>query len=42
MKHDRTIVSIKQIHHRALKDISEALEQKLYSSKDISEAHRVF
>ena len=29
-------------HHRALKDISEALEQKLYSSKDISEAHRVF
>ena len=24
-------------HHRALKDISEALEQKLYSSKDISE-----
>ena len=42
MKHERTIVSIKQIHHRALKDISEALEQKLYSSKDISEAHRVF
>ena len=29
-------------HHRALKDISEALEQKLYSSKDISEAHIVF
>ena len=27
---------------RALKDISEALEQKLSSSKDISEAHRVF
>ena len=42
MKHERSIVSIKQIHHRALKDISEALEQKLYSSKDISEAHRVF
>ena len=42
MKHARTIVSIKQIHRRALKDISEALEQKLYSSKDISEAHRVF
>ena len=42
MKHERTIVSIKQIHHRALKDISEALEQKLYSLKDISEAHRVF
>ena len=42
MKHERTIVSIKQIHHRALKDISEALEQKLYGSKNISEAHRVF
>ena len=42
MKHERTIVSIKQIHHRALKDVSEVLEQKLYSSKDISEAHRVF
>ena len=41
MKHERSIVSIKQIHHRALKDISEALEQKLYNSKDISEAHRV-
>ena len=42
MKHDRTMVSIKQIHQHALKDISEALEQKLYNSKDISEAHRVF
>ena len=42
MKHDRKIVSVKQIHHHALKDVSEALEQKLYSSKDISEAHRVF
>ena len=42
MKHERIIVSIKQNHCRALKDISEALEQKLYSSKDISEAHRVF
>ena len=42
MKHERIIVSIKQIHHGALKDISEAPEQKLYSSKDISEAHRVF
>ena len=42
MKHERTIVSIKQIHRCALKDISEALEQKLYRSKDISEAHRVF
>ena len=29
-------------HHHALKDISEALEQKLSSSEDISEAHRVF
>ena len=42
MKNERTIVSIKQIDHHALKDISEALEQKLYNSKDISEAHRVF
>ena len=42
MKHEISIVSIKQIHHRALKDISEALEQNLYNSKDISEAHRVF
>ena len=42
LKHERIIVSIKQNHRRALKDISEALEQKLYSSKDISEAHRVF
>ena len=42
MKHERIIVSIKQIHHRALKDISEVLEQKLYNSKDISEAYRVF
>ena len=38
----RDQVSLKQIHHRALKDLSEALEQKLSSSKDISEAHRVF
>ena len=42
MKHERSIVSMKQIHHRALKYISEALEQKIYGSKDISEAHRVF
>ena len=42
MKHERSIVSIKQIHQHALEDISEALEQKLYNSKDISEAHRVF
>ena len=32
------IVSLKQIHHRALKDLSEALDQKLSRSKDISEA----
>ena len=35
------MVSIKEIHRRALKDISEALEQKVYNSKYISEAHRV-
>ena len=34
----RDQVSLKQIHRRALKDLSEALEQKLSSSKDISEA----
>ena len=39
MKHERSIVSLKQIHHRALKDLSEAHRAKLYSSKDISEAH---
>ena len=37
----RSKISSKLIHRRALKDISEALEQKLSSSKDISEAHRV-
>ena len=42
MKHEKIIISIKQNYHRALKDISEVLEQKLYNSKDISEAHRVF
>ena len=42
MKHERLEISTKINHHRALKDISEALEQKLSSSKDISEAHRVF
>ena len=42
MKHERSIVSIKQIHHRALKDKGEVLEQNLSNSKDISEAHRVF
>ena len=38
----RDQVSVKKIHHRALKDLSEVLEQKLSSSKDISEAQRVF
>ena len=38
----RDQVSLKKIHRRALKDLSEALEQKLSHSKDISEAHRVF
>ena len=42
MKHDRLAISTKLSHHCALKDISEALEQKLSCSKDISEAHRVF
>ena len=41
MNHERLVISTKY-NHRALKDISEALEQKLSSSKDISEAHRVF
>ena len=40
MKHERSIVYLKQIHHHALKDLSEALEQKLSRSKDISEALR--
>ena len=42
MKHERSIVSLKHIHNRALKDLSEAHRAKLLSSKDISEAHRVF
>ena len=41
LKHESAIIFIKYNHRRALKDISEALEQ-LSSSKDISEAHRVF
>ena len=41
MKHDSATISIKNNHLRALKDISEALEQ-LPSSKDIGEARRVF
>ena len=40
MKHERSIVSLKQIHHHALKDLSEAHRAKLHSSKDISEAYR--
>ena len=40
MKHERSIVSLKRIHHRALKDLSEAHRAKLSRSKDISEAHR--
>ena len=40
MKHERSIVSLKRIHHRALKYLSEAHRAKLSSSKDISEAHR--
>ena len=42
MKHERLAISKKLSHRRALKDTSEALEQELSSSKDISEAHRVF
>ena len=41
MKHESSYISSKQIYHRALQDLSEALEQKLSRSKDISEAHRV-
>ena len=40
MKHERSTISLKRIHHRALKDLSEAHRAKLSSSKDISEAHR--
>ena len=40
MKHERSIVSLKRIHHRALKDLSEAHRAKLLRSKDISEEHR--
>ena len=42
MKHERSTISSKLNHRRALKNISEALEQKLSSSKDVSEADRVF
>ena len=41
MRHESATISLKYNHLRALKDVSEALEQ-LPSSKDISEAHRVF
>ena len=41
MKNESEIISLKSTCHRAQKDISEVLEQ-LLSSKDISEAHRVF
>ena len=41
MKHESVCISLKHNHHRAQKDISEALEQ-LSNSKDLSEAHRVF
>ena len=37
MKHERSIISIKYNHHCALKDISEALEQRQTTPKDISE-----
>ena len=42
MNYERLTSSTKLSQHRALKDISETLEQKLSSSKDISEAHIVF
>ena len=54
MKHERPIVSIKQFHHRALKNISEAKEHStngdflcvgkhaIQTSNDISEAHEAF
>ena len=37
----REFISSKYSHHRAQKDLSKALEQ-LPSSKNLSEAHRVF
>lgn len=41
VKNERALNFMKSIRHRALKDISEAVEQ-LLSPKDTSEAHRVF
>ena len=36
MKHEISIISIKQIHHRALKDISEVLEQNYITQNYIT------
>ena len=33
MKHESSSISIKEIHHRALKDISEVLEQNYITQK---------
>jgi len=41
VKHESATISLKYNHRCAPKDISEALEQ-LPSSKDLSEAQRVF
>ena len=41
MNHESATISLKYNHRRALKDISEALEQ-LPSSKNLIEEHRVF
>ena len=41
MKHEILAISSKLRHHHALKDISEALEQELFSSKDISEGDSI-
>ena len=38
MKHERSKVSLKQIYHRALKDISESLEQN-YKAQKIQVKH---
>ena len=54
VKHERSIVSIKQIHHRALTNISESKEHStnggflckekhaIQTSNDKSEAHEAF
>jgi hypothetical protein len=41
VKHESSNISSKYSHRHAQKDLSEALEQ-LSSSKNLSEAHRVF